>query len=66
LTGELRYVAHPDRRLAETARFGLERVVVPAACLEGEFAAGAFGASTLTEALALALEPARTTRARAA
>ena len=29
LTGELRYVAHPERRLQEAARFGLERVVLP-------------------------------------
>ena len=27
LTGELRYVAHAERRLEEAARFGLERVV---------------------------------------
>ena len=27
--GELRYVAHADRRLEEAARFGLERVVLP-------------------------------------
>jgi DNA repair protein RadA/Sms len=30
LTGELRYVAHPERRLAEAAKFGLEPVVSPA------------------------------------
>ena len=29
LTGELRSVAHPDRRLAEAAKFGLRRVVSP-------------------------------------
>jgi DNA repair protein RadA/Sms len=29
LTGELREVAHPDRRLAEAKKFGLERVVHP-------------------------------------
>ena len=29
LTGELRSVAHPDRRLAEAAKFGLGRVVHP-------------------------------------
>ncbi|MGH2874129.1 MAG: DNA repair protein RadA, partial [Solirubrobacteraceae bacterium] len=29
LTGELRTVAHPDRRLAEARRFGLERVITP-------------------------------------
>jgi DNA repair protein RadA/Sms len=31
LTGELRTVGHPDRRLAEAAKFGLEPVVEPAA-----------------------------------
>jgi DNA repair protein RadA/Sms len=30
LTGELRSVAHPERRLAEAAKFGLTRVVSPA------------------------------------
>jgi DNA repair protein RadA/Sms len=30
LTGELRSVAHPDRRLAEAQRFGLRTVVAPA------------------------------------
>ncbi|HEX4760878.1 MAG TPA: DNA repair protein RadA [Thermoleophilaceae bacterium] len=29
LTGELREVAHPDRRLAEASKFGLERVLHP-------------------------------------
>jgi DNA repair protein RadA/Sms len=29
LTGELRHVAHPDRRLAEAAKFGLDAVVHP-------------------------------------
>nr|MBA3301752.1 DNA repair protein RadA [Thermoleophilaceae bacterium] len=29
LTGELRYVAHPDRRLAEARKFGLATVVEP-------------------------------------
>ena len=32
LTGELRTVAHPDRRLAEAAKFGLGPVVEPASC----------------------------------
>jgi DNA repair protein RadA/Sms len=31
LTGELRHVAHPDRRIAEAAKFGLNRVVHPTA-----------------------------------
>jgi DNA repair protein RadA/Sms len=30
LTGEVRHVAHPDRRLAEAAKFGLEQVICPA------------------------------------
>jgi DNA repair protein RadA/Sms len=29
LTGEIRHVAHPDRRLAEAAKFGLDAVVHP-------------------------------------
>jgi DNA repair protein RadA/Sms len=29
LTGELRHVAHADRRLAEAAKFGLDLVVRP-------------------------------------
>jgi DNA repair protein RadA/Sms len=29
LTGELRYVAHPDRRVAEAAKFGLDPVISP-------------------------------------
>jgi DNA repair protein RadA/Sms len=29
LTGELRHVGHPDRRLAEARKFGLERVIHP-------------------------------------
>jgi DNA repair protein RadA/Sms len=29
LTGELRHAAHPDRRLAEAAKFGLEPVLAP-------------------------------------
>jgi DNA repair protein RadA/Sms len=59
LTGELRYVAHAERRLEEAARFGLERIVVPAACLDSE--AGeprdAAGAATVADALEIALRP---------
>ena len=29
LTGELRHAAHPDRRLAEAAKFGLDGVLAP-------------------------------------
>jgi DNA repair protein RadA/Sms len=68
LTGELRYVAHPERRLEEAARFGLERVVLPSRCLSdgipGEPAGvgGAVPAATLAEALELALAGDRSRR----
>jgi DNA repair protein RadA/Sms len=44
LTGELRHVAHPDRRLAEAAKFGLADVVHPAGSVKTVRAAlaGAF------------------------
>jgi DNA repair protein RadA/Sms len=29
LTGELRHAAHPDRRIAEAAKFGLAPVLAP-------------------------------------
>jgi DNA repair protein RadA/Sms len=48
LTGELRYVAHADRRVAEAAKFGLAPVLGPAA---GEGAEGLLGAPTLRDAL---------------
>jgi DNA repair protein RadA/Sms len=58
LTGELRYVGHAERRLEEAGRFGLERIVVPAACLDSEAGDldGAAGAATLADALELALD----------
>lgn len=59
LTGELRYVAHPERRLEEAARFGIERVLAPSRCLADDSprsAAGAIPAATLREALKLALD----------
>jgi DNA repair protein RadA/Sms len=60
LTGELRYVAHAERRLEEAARFGLERVLAPARCLDdGGPASGAVAASTLREALRLAFADSR-------
>ncbi len=46
LTGELRWVGHPERRLAEAARHGLGGVVAPTGSGEG-----AREASTLREAL---------------
>ena len=54
LTGELRHVAHAERRVAEAAKFGLEPVVSPGA-----------GARTLRAALASALGS-RSRAARAA
>jgi DNA repair protein RadA/Sms len=69
LTGELRYVAHAERRLEEAARFGLQRVLAPRRCLEdrledplpdqvstGPSVAGAIPASTVREALAAAFD----------
>jgi DNA repair protein RadA/Sms len=55
LTGELRWVGHPERRLAEAARHGLEGVHAPAGSGEG-----ACEASTLRDALAVALPAGRT------
>jgi DNA repair protein RadA/Sms len=52
LTGELRSIAHPDRRLAEAAKFGLDAVVSPET------------ASTLRQALRAVLSiPARSSAA---
>jgi DNA repair protein RadA/Sms len=48
LTGELRWVGHPERRIAEARKFGLETIVAPPGS-EGDEVA------TLREALALAL-----------
>src|SRR5215218_8784894 len=50
LTGELRSVAHPDRRLAEAAKFGLTPTVAPAGA-----GRGASEAATLRAALKAAL-----------
>jgi DNA repair protein RadA/Sms len=60
LTGELRSVAHPDRRLAETAKFGLRPVIAPR-----ESGAGATETATLRQALRTVL-PGAQARARAA
>jgi DNA repair protein RadA/Sms len=54
LTGELRHVAHPDRRMAEAAKFGLEPVVAPSRSL-----------TTLKAALRAALAPAEPAEAAA-
>jgi DNA repair protein RadA/Sms len=48
LTGELRGVGHPDRRLAEAVKFGLAPVLAPAA---GERLEGIAPAATLRDAL---------------
>jgi DNA repair protein RadA/Sms len=61
LTGELRWVGHPERRLAEAARHGLAGVLAPAGSGEG-----AREASTLREALAMALPALARRPARAA
>jgi DNA repair protein RadA/Sms len=50
LTGELRWVGHPERRLQEAARHGLGDTIAPA-----DSGPGARPAGTLREALALAL-----------
>jgi DNA repair protein RadA/Sms len=63
LTGELRYVAHPERRMDEAARFGLERVVLPLRCAEdGTDLPGAAPAATLRQALRLVLSDDLTAR----
>jgi DNA repair protein RadA/Sms len=49
LTGELRYVAHGDRRIAEAGKFGLDRVVGPAPA-EGRIK-GLEPAATIADAL---------------
>jgi DNA repair protein RadA/Sms len=56
LTGELRWVGHPERRLQEAAKHGLREVIAPleSGC-SGEVA-------TLREALALALPDGRSSR----
>jgi DNA repair protein RadA/Sms len=61
LTGELRWVGHPERRLAETAAHGLAGAVAPPGS-----GAGAREARTLRDALALVKGEVRARRARAA
>ncbi len=58
LTGELRWVGHPELRLEEAARHGLGEVVAPP-----DSGAGSQGVATLREALAVAL-PGATGRRR--
>jgi DNA repair protein RadA/Sms len=54
LTGELRYVAHAERRVAEALKFGLGPVVGPAA---GERLSGLDARATLAQALRAAHAP---------
>jgi DNA repair protein RadA/Sms len=54
LTGELRYVGHPDRRLAEARKFGLAPVVGPAG---GEPVDGLSAQASLRDALKAAMAP---------
>ncbi len=55
LTGELRWVGHPERRLAEAARHGLANILAPSGSGEA-----AREAPTLRHALGLVLPPGRT------
>jgi DNA repair protein RadA/Sms len=56
LTGEVRWVGHPERRIAEARKFGLDPILGPPG-------AGARDSPTLREALAGALGPGRVRRA---
>ena len=58
LTGEVRSVGHPERRLEEAAKFGLGRVIGPPG-------SGVAEARTLRDAVRLALPPAPRARAAA-
>ncbi len=60
LTGELRFVAHPERRTAEALKFGLGAVVGPAAA---DSLAGLEGKRTVAEALRRGLAPRRIRKA---
>ncbi len=58
LTGELRYVGHPDRRLAEANKFGLAPVLGPPAGEPGEQGLeGLHGCETLAAAIKAARAP---------
>jgi DNA repair protein RadA/Sms len=57
LTGELRSAAHPDRRLAEAAKFGLKPVIAP------RESGGGTEVATLRQALGAALPAAGAVRA---
>jgi DNA repair protein RadA/Sms len=58
LTGELRWVGHPDRRVAEARKFGLAPVIGPAADAERDGSLdGLRGCGSLAEAIAAARKP---------
>jgi DNA repair protein RadA/Sms len=59
LTGELRWVGHPERRLEEAAKHGLGELIAPP-----ESGAGAREVATLREALAIALPAGRSGRGK--
>ena len=59
LTGELRWVGHPERRIAEARKFGLDPVLAPPD-------AGATGVATIRAALAAAMPAAAGRRPRVA
>lgn len=62
LAGELRQVAHASRRLAEAARLGFSRAIVPANSANGVDGISLIRVATLTEALlAVELHGARST-----
>jgi DNA repair protein RadA/Sms len=61
LTGELRWVGHPERRLEEAARHGLREVLAPAGS-----GSDALESATLRDALAQVLPQAQPRRARVA
>jgi DNA repair protein RadA/Sms len=63
LTGELRFVAHPERRVAEALKFGLGPVVGPEA---GERVEGLAPHGALRAALRATMAPRRSPRAKAA
>jgi DNA repair protein RadA/Sms len=63
LTGELRFVAHPERRVAEALKFGLGPVIGPQA---GERVEGLAAHTTLRAALRATMASGRSPRAKAA
>ena len=54
LGGELRQVAHAARRMAEAARLGFGRVILPTNSPDGDGSVRTLRAGTLAEAIALA------------